>query len=141
MLSRVLFISQRQAEKMKPPKASILISIVNSQSNPAVFRRGWGSILRISFDDVDPITFPGQDGHLKEITTDQVKEICKFVAAHHRKIRRIIIHCKHGISRSSAVARAIAEAANVSFPSSYNEYNHYVYDVLRDPMHEAIASS
>jgi predicted protein tyrosine phosphatase len=126
---------------MKPAKASVLISITDPQSNPAVFRCGWGSILRISFDDVDPITFPGPDGHSKKITTDQVKEICEFVAAHHRKIRRVIVHCKHGISRSAAVARVIAEAIKVYFPLSYVEYNHFVHETLRVPMHDAMGSA
>jgi predicted protein tyrosine phosphatase len=134
MISRVLFVSQRQAIAMNPPNAAALISITDFNKPQVSFKPGWHQVLRVSFDDVDQITFPGIDGHLHEITESQVAEICGFVASSSIHVGRIVVHCKHGISRSAAVAKAIAEAANVAFPADYKEYNHYVYEVLREPM-------
>jgi predicted protein tyrosine phosphatase len=127
MLNRVLFVIQRQAENMRPPKVTALISITDANGRPAVFQKNWSHLLRVSFDDVDPLTFPGQDKHLQEITAAQVADIREFVASHYNECRRIVVHCKHGISRSSAVPRAIAEVAKVNFPASYEEYNHFIY--------------
>jgi predicted protein tyrosine phosphatase len=134
MLNRVLFVSQRQAVAMRPPAATALISITDVNQPPAVFLCGWSQIFRTSFDDVDPLTFPGMDDHLHEITASQVAGLCVFAAENFRQCRRIIVHCRHGISRSAAVAKAIAEAAGVGFPSDYDEYNHFVYETLRRPM-------
>jgi predicted protein tyrosine phosphatase len=134
MISKVLFISQRQAIAMNPPRAAALISITDFNRPQVSFKPGWSKILRISFDDVDQVTFPGIDSHLHEITESQVAEICGFVASNSMHIRRIVVHCKHGISRSAAVAKAIAEVAKVTFPADYEEYNQFVYEVLRKPM-------
>ncbi len=51
-LSRVLFVSQRQAENMKVPKGTALISITDPTREPARLGIGWHSVLRVAFDDV-----------------------------------------------------------------------------------------
>lgn len=41
------------------------------------------------------------------------------------------------ITDSAAVAKAIAEAADVNFPADYEEYNHFVFEALRGPLKSA----
>ena len=94
-------------------------------------------MLRIAFDDVDPVTFPGQDAHLKEITIDQVVEISTFVAKASVNCKRLVVHCRHGVSRSAAVAKAVASVAGAGFPDDYKEYNRFVYLVLHKAVHAA----
>ena len=136
-MSRVLFVSQRQAENMKVPKATALISITDPSRGQARLRAGWHAVLRVAFDDVDAITFPGQDGHLQEITVDQVVEIATFVASASLSCKRLIVHCRHGVSRSAAVAKAVAEVAGARFPSEYDEYNRFVYLALQNAVRMA----
>ena len=130
-LKRVIFVSQRQAENMRPPGAAALISITDTTRTQAEIKDGWHAVLRVSFDDVDPLTFPGQNRDLLTISSKQVAEIAAFAAEQSRSCKRIVVHCRHGVSRSAAVARAIAEAAQISFPSDYEECNSYVYLALR----------
>ena len=115
---------------MKPPRATALISITDPSRPQANLAVDWGLVLRVAFDDVDPITFPGQDAHLKEITADQVVEIAAFVARASVTCKRLVVHCRHGVSRSAAIAKAVASVAGASFPDEYKEYNRFVYLVL-----------
>jgi predicted protein tyrosine phosphatase len=140
-LRRVLFVSQKQAETMRPPKNTVLISITDPSRSDASIGGGWVDILRLKFDDVDQVTFPGQDLNLKEITPDQVAAIAEFVADHSRKSLRLVVHCRHGISRSAAVAKAIAHALGIAFPAEYDEYNRFVYLALRRVIRHALTEA
>ena len=141
MLRRVLFVSQRQAEGMRPPRATALISITDPARQPARIGDGWHSVFRVSFDDVDPVTFPGQDGHLCAIESQQVADIAAFVAEHIHRCRRLVVHCRHGVSRSAAVAKAIAEVCDAPFPADYDDFNEFVYSVLRNPLRAALSET
>ena len=134
-LKRVLFVSQRQAEAMRPPRATALISITDPSRAQASLGGGWQAVLRLTFDDVDPVTFPGRDAHLKEITVEQVVEIANFAAQASFDCKRLVVHCRHGVSRSAAVAKAIASVAGARFPNDYKEYNRFVYLVLQRAIH------
>ena len=57
-LRRVLFLSQRRAEAMSPPRRAALVSITDPARAPAVVRDGWQAVLRVAFDDKDPVHFP-----------------------------------------------------------------------------------
>jgi predicted protein tyrosine phosphatase len=133
-------VSQRQAEAMRPPRRTVLISITDPARPDASLGAGWAAVLRLKFDDVDPVTFPGQDADLQEITPDQVAEVAAFVGVHATKSLRLIVHCRHGVSRSAAVARAAAHALGVAFPSEYDEYNRFVYLALRRVVRHAITA-
>ena len=54
---------------MSPPTATALISITGPARDEAILRDGWHSVLRLSFDDVEPVTFPGQDRHLRALSS------------------------------------------------------------------------
>lgn len=138
---RVLFVSQRRAERMRPPRAAAIISITDPGRPEAQLDPAWGAVLRLSFHDVDALTFPGQDGHLQEMSSDQVVELARFVAEHSRACRRWVVHCRHGVSRSAAVAKAIAEALGAPFPQDYREYNRFVHAVLRRPLRVGLGGS
>jgi predicted protein tyrosine phosphatase len=112
---------------MRPPLNTALISITDPGRPKAVVRESWAAILRLSFDDVDAVTFPGQDKHLKEITAEQVAEIASFIGIESRRCTRLVVHCRHGVSRSSAVAKAVADVIGLRFPEEYKEYNRFVY--------------
>lgn len=138
-LRRVLFVSQRQAEAMRPPRATALISITDPARGEASIGQGWAAVLRVAFDDVDPVTFPGQDEDLVALSADHVAPICAFVASHANRCRRIVVHCRHGVSRSAAVAKAIAEAVDLPFPQDYDEYNRFVFLALRRTLAYAVS--
>ena len=140
-LRRVLFVSQQRAEAMRPPSATALISITDPGRPMAALRDGWHAVLRLSFDDVDPVTFPGLDDPLDSLSADEVADIAAFAAAHARHCRCIVVHCRHGVSRSAAVARAICHATGIAFPAHYDRYNRYVYLVLRRAVRFAVEAA
>jgi predicted protein tyrosine phosphatase len=129
---RVIFIGQRQAEGMKAPLSACLISITDPGRPEAKLKDGWLGILRLSFHDVDQVTFPGANPNLEPLSTEQAQSIAKFIMDHQLESRRLVVHCRHGISRSSAVAKAACGFLELPFPSSYREFNREVYErVLR----------
>ncbi len=143
--TRVLFISEARAERMIPPSAGALISITDTDKRAAILKAGWRSVLRLSFDDLDPVAFSEDslltlesEGLIKMAQTQAI-EIARFVATVYPECRRFVVHCRFGVSRSAAVAKAIAEHLGGRFPSSYDEYNIYVYESVRVALSEYVA--
>ena len=82
---------------------TVIISITDcgdkkNKFNPAPWLKG---VLDIQFDDVD---FGGKNC----ITAQQADEIAEFVLNIKRSVKRVIIHCEYGQSRSAGVAAAIS---------------------------------
>jgi predicted protein tyrosine phosphatase len=89
----------------KEPNApnTVIISITDcgdkkNTFHPAHWIKG---ILEIQFDDVET-------GGQNCITTEQGEEIANFVLRMKRNIKRVIVHCEYGQSRSAGVAAAIS---------------------------------
>ena len=131
-LRRVLFMSQRRAERMRPPLAAAMISITDPHSPQAVLRPGWSAVLRVAFTDTDPASFADESAAAPgALGADEVAQIAAFAAQQARRCSRIVVHCRHGVSRSAAVARAVCEAASLPFPAAYDSDNRFVYLALR----------
>ena len=140
-LRRVLFLSQRRAEAMRPPRRAALVSITDTAAAPAVIRDGWQAVLRVAFDDKDPVHFPDDYEDLQEISAAQAAAIAAFVADQQRHCTRLVVHCHYGVSRSAAVAKAVAESAGLPFPQDYADHNDYVYQALRRALAAAAGST
>lgn len=126
MLRRVLFVSQKRAEAMPGHARRALISITDAERLPALVRDRWCAVLRLAFDDVDPITFPGADPDKKPFTEAQAASIARFVLELPDAVGTLVVHCRAGISRSAGVARAVASCLSLPFPADYHEYNAHV---------------
>lgn len=73
---------------------------------------------------------------LRLFNEDQAKEIKEFVDKYKNEVDMIVSQCHAGISRSSAVAAALADYLQLGDSNDYfesNKYcpNYYVYDVLK----------
>lgn len=123
---------------MRVPAMCSLISITDSTRQPANISSNWHAILRLTFDDVDPITFLGANPELSLFTKEQAEQIAEFVSCQVLQCKRMVIHCRHGVSRSAAVARAIATITGVSFNPEYLEYNRYVFQLTFEALKIAI---
>lgn len=141
MLERVLFLSQPRAEALVPPRMSAIVSITDRDSPPAVLQPGWGDVLRLAFDDLDPVTWPEDDEEfyegMEEIDAYQMVELAEFCALNARRCRRIVVHCRYGQSRSAGVAKALAQVTGVPFPPHYADHNTFVYRVSLRAMQRA----
>lgn len=103
---------------------------------------GWGSILRLQFDDVeepDPYK-PYGDPYARSsdlFTAQDANKIIQWLDANKRKLAGIYVHCWGGVSRSAAVAKFIAEKYGIPFDHSYDKYNRLVYNILKQVAGEA----
>jgi predicted protein tyrosine phosphatase len=136
-IRRVLFVSQRQAEAMRPPLHSCIVSITDTKRPGASLRQGWNAVLCVAFDDADPITFPGANPELTALSSSQARNIARFVLDQAPTSQRLVVHCRHGVSRSAAVAKAVAVTQILCFPEQCDEYNHHVYKMMLEALQGA----
>src|SRR5512143_2901897 len=119
ILQRVLFLSQARAEAMRAPRRAALVSITDPDRAEAMPRDGWSATLRLAFDDIDPVSFPDDYEDMRAITDEQALTLAAFVRRVSGSCTRLVVHCRYGVSRSAAVAKAIAESHGLWFPPEY----------------------
>lgn len=83
---------------------TVLISICDSNEQPARLKTTFHDVLRLHFDDVDS----ADDLMADEVvmTEDHAQCIARFVHKY-TTMPKILVHCHAGISRSAATAAAI----------------------------------
>lgn len=127
-LTRVIFISQARAQAMRPPRDAALISITDVDAPPAMLSESWHSVLRLSFDDVDPVDYPMEANERWVPLSDaQALEMATFVHDVAARCRRLVVQCRFGMSRSAAIAKAVCEHQRLAFPPDYTAQNDFVY--------------
>jgi predicted protein tyrosine phosphatase len=105
--------SRKEIERVRPHEVPhIVISITSTREDVAVLRASdhCRGILRLSFLDADERSEPVVSGEL--FSLDQARQIWTFVERHQRDVQLILVHCDMGISRSPAVAAALALVLN-----------------------------
>ena len=127
-LIRVEFISQRSAEGRPGDPRAAMVSITDEAHTPASLQAGWGTVLRLAFYDVEPAwARPGQI----LFSEAQARVLWDFVHGLPRHLDTLYVHCRSGISRSGAVARAITERLGLPFDGEEKECNAHVLALLR----------
>ena len=81
---------------------TIIISITDVDKPPVLFQRSANllNVLRLSFNDVD------KDGDFP-MQPSMAREVIRFVSRYLDKVKRIVVHCEAGISRSAGVCAAL----------------------------------
>ncbi len=127
------FVYSRGAIEALPPHdvAHVIISITTTPDDQAKLRLGAAcrGVLRLSFVDADeqrdvqPHVLFGRA---------HARAILDFVTRHRDAIERIVVHCDAGISRSPAVAAALAVCLGESDEEFFRRYrpNMLVYRTL-----------
>ena len=88
-----------------PSDREVCISIANPGVSATVLSPKFAAVLRVSFSDIAaPSPFPFD----QLFDTDHARAIVEFVTRW-ADVDRIVVHCVGGVSRSPAVALAIAE--------------------------------
>ena len=94
----------RQATYAKSAPLTAVISITDTGSKKNLFYpQPWLiDILELQFDDVE-------ETGAHAITREQAKEIAVFADNNYKRVKRFIIHCEFGQSRSVGIAAAISK--------------------------------
>jgi predicted protein tyrosine phosphatase len=109
-----IFVYSRSAlDAVRPHEVPhVIISITSHPDDVARLRvnemcRG---VLRLSFPDAELPSDLHTEANL--FSPEQAMEIWTFTQQHVAEIERLIVHCDAGVSRSPAVAAALARALN-----------------------------
>lgn len=109
----VLVASQREVEAgLELNRPHVIVSMLDSESRGLSLLEDPHrlDLLHLRFHDTKQ-RFDAEDlpAHLQPLTLDQARTVCEFVRRHVERVEVIVVHCHHGMSRSPAVAAALAE--------------------------------
>jgi predicted protein tyrosine phosphatase len=118
----VMHLSRAGACHFNPEMDTVFISITDPDSQEAELCSSMSNrvpIHRVQFDDCEHTTI----GYTR-MSWEQAQAMAKFILA--CRGRNIVVHCEAGISRSAAVAEAIAETfpeyklvQGISYPNGH----------------------
>jgi hypothetical protein len=131
-IQEVHFLSEDDMLKL-PPSAFYGVISITDPGRRAPLPSGWGSVLRLQFDDVEEAYPLRPYGGSSTWPFDEVdaQKIISWLAENKNKLHGVYVHCWGGVSRSAAVAKYIAERLGLPFDQTYDAYNILVYDTLK----------
>ena len=93
-------------------------------------------VLHLMFDDAEPSDALPLPLHVKAMSRSQAQQIWRFVDRHKAHVGAFVVHCHQGMSRSPAVAAALAVYPGLDEQPFWQQYqpNRYVYDLMRQTM-------
>ena len=109
----------------------VVVSISDADAQPAKLIKGSGFVdaIYLHFDDTEPDSSFGR----LPMTEQQAENIWNFVQKNEPNIGTIVCHCLAGMSRSPAVAIALAEALDedtTDFRDTFC-FNNHVYETMK----------
>ena len=112
----------------------VVISIHDSRSKKPKVRKqaGLKDVLFLKFDDAEPSIHMELPASIKLMTAAHAKAIWDFLALHQKAIGTVVVHCEQGMSRSPAVAAAIAKRLGIDETRFWSDHqpNKYVYEMM-----------
>ncbi len=119
----------------------ILISIRDPDGRPVRIRphRLCQGVLKLAFHDAEPVAGFTPNRPITYMTEADAQAIWRFVREHQGRYTAIVVHCEQGMSRSPAVAAALAEGMGIDSEKFWREYqpNEFVYDHIKEGLHDA----
>lgn len=108
----------------------VVISIHDpDKPRPQIPKRvGLIDVLYLAFHDAEPTSQIELPAHIQLMTPEHAREIWSFVQQYQDHVDAIVCHCEQGMSRSPAVAAALAELRGEDSWRFFREYqpNEYV---------------
>jgi predicted protein tyrosine phosphatase len=117
-------------------EAYVLISIRDPDKLAVRYRSpaGLRGVLSLAFHDAEPSRGLKNPEGIQIMQVEDAIKIWKCVSQHRDNVGAIVCHCEQGMSRSPAVAWALAEALDGDVESilASSQPNRFVYELLRD---------
>jgi predicted protein tyrosine phosphatase len=115
--------------------AYVVISITDPGSPvPRIIKSaGFRDALRLRFHDAVPGTDTILPNNVVLMTSDHARQIWDFVFNYQDRVDTVVVHCEQGMSRSPAIAAALAGTFDDNNDRFFLEYqpNEYVYKLMR----------
>ena len=112
----------------------ILISIRDPDKRPVRLPRSplCKAVLELAFHDAEPVPGFEPTEQITYMSEDDARAIWAFVREHDGEYRAIMVHCEQGMSRSPAIAAALADGLRIDGREFWEEYqpNQFVYDFV-----------
>lgn len=139
MITRTIWMSQTVAETVPFNPDTAFISITEPERPDARIDPEYeksGKLLRLRFNDADEHRQNYVAGYEYDepvlFTTEQANQILDFVEGLSEEVKFLAVHCHAGISRSAAVAIALAEIYGLkNTHPQYKIYNKLVYRQIK----------
>jgi len=114
----------------------IVISVRDPGTKRARIPKAAGllDVLYLAFHDAEPTASFVLSSYIHLMTRSQAQRIWQFVDQHRHGVSAIVVHCEQGMSRSPAIAAALAETLGESIDDilAFTQPNQYVFDLVRD---------
>jgi predicted protein tyrosine phosphatase len=93
---------------------------------------GLRDILALAFHDAEPTEGMRLPENIAVMSEQQARQICEFVRKWNGKIGAVVVHCEQGMSRSPAVAAAVARCLGLDERCFRRDYqpNEFVYRLV-----------
>lgn len=116
-------------------KRYVVISVRDPGSRKPRVRRQEGllDVLFLAFDDAEPSRHFELPPSIRLMTPKDAKEIWDFLELHRERAEAVVVHCEQGMSRSPAIAAAVAEKFGLDPTAFWREHqpNRFVHEMLR----------
>jgi predicted protein tyrosine phosphatase len=98
-------------------------------------------VLHLAFHDAEPVRNMPLPGDVVLMSEGQAREIWQFVDRQKADVGAFVVHCHQGMSRSPAVAAALATYLGLDDSAFWRDYmpNRHVYRVMRETMPTSIS--
>jgi len=138
MITRIYFLSEAEAVQLEPTCNRVMVSVTVPYKIADIKEDGWAApVLRLQFHDIDMFTRAFtlfNEEHAAKI----INWLEEYISVLSGNVM-VLVHCHAGISRSAAIAKFIADWAELkNFNHKYTLYNKHVYSMLQKTYWERV---
>lgn len=112
----------------------VVVSIHDPDRPKARIRKQSGvrAVLHVAFHDAEPVASMTLPSGVRLMSVDDAVAIWDFVNRHRDDVGAVVVHCEQGMSRSPAVAAAVARGWGLDESRFWKRHqpNRYVYDLM-----------
>jgi predicted protein tyrosine phosphatase len=129
--------SRREVERGINFRGRYALISIRDPGSPSVRvpkQSGQVEVLELQFHDAEPTSSMTLPSGIEIITEEQAKTVAEFVRRLHAAVDGFAVHCEQGMSRSPAVAVAIARHLKQSDETFWQEHqpNQYVLELVEE---------
>lgn len=129
-MNRIEVMSRIEAESLDGKPDWLVISIREPGQDLPRLQPGWGAVLSLSFHDKEDVQLANRTGLWRMFSAEDAQACWEFVKSHALAASGLIVHCGAGLSRSPAIARAIAKNLKLPIGDNWTSGNQHVYQEM-----------